>query len=123
MEHSPGFLKLVQEAKKGVREIDVASVRARLDKGERPRLIDVREDDEWSKGHIPGALHLGRGILERDIEKAMPDKGQELILYCGGGFRSALSAESLQKMGYKNVWSMDGGWRGWLAAQGKVEKP
>ena len=122
MDHSPGFLKLVQNAKKGVKETDVAKVRARLARGEKFILVDVREDNEWDKGRIPGARHLARGIIERDIEKVIVDQDAEIVLYCGGGFRSALSAESLQKMGYKNVWSMDGGWRGWLDAQGPVEK-
>ena len=122
MDHSPGFLKLVQDAKKGVKETDAAQVKARLARGDRFVLVDVREDNEWDKGRIPGARHLARGIIERDIEKAIPDRGAEIVLYCGGGFRSALSAESLQKMGYENVWSMDGGWRGWLDAKGAVEK-
>ncbi len=122
MDHSPAFLKLVTEAKKHVKETDVKTVKTRLAKGERVRLIDVREDHEWLKGHLPGAKHLGRGILERDVEKAVPEKGTEMVLYCGGGFRSALSAESLQKMGYTNVVSMDGGFRGWVEAGGVVEK-
>lgn len=122
MDHSPGFLKLVEDCKKGVRETDVPTVKARLAKKEKFILVDVREDNEWDKGRIPGARHLARGIIERDIEKAIPDRGAEIVLYCGGGFRSALSAESLQKMGYTNVVSMDGGWRGWLDAKGAVER-
>ncbi|MBI3551066.1 MAG: sulfurtransferase [Elusimicrobia bacterium] len=122
MDHAPGFLKLVKDAKAGIKETDVAGIRGRLAKGENPILVDVREDNEWAKGRIPGARHIGRGILERDVEKELPDHSAEIILYCGGGFRSALAAESLQKMGYTNVWSMDGGWRGWLAAKGEVEK-
>lgn len=122
MDHNKGFLKLVRDSKKKIKETTVSAVAARLAKGERFRLIDVREDHEWEKGHIPGAVHLGRGILERDIEKLVPDAGTEIVLYCGGGFRSALSAESLVKMGYRKVLSMDGGYRGWVEARGAVEK-
>jgi rhodanese-related sulfurtransferase len=122
MKHSPGFLKIVQEAKRHVRETDVAQVKARLDAGERLNLIDVREDSEWAKGHLPGARHLSKGVIERDIETAVPDKNAELVLYCGGGFRSALAAENLQKMGYTNVISMDGGWRGWTEANFPTQK-
>jgi len=91
-------------------------VKRRSDAGEKFLLVDVREDNEWAKGHLPGAVHLGRGIIERDIEQRVPDTNAKLILYCGGGFRSALAAENLQKMGYSNVESMDGGWKGWLEA-------
>ncbi|MCI0455810.1 MAG: sulfurtransferase [Gemmataceae bacterium] len=112
-QHSPRFLKLVEEVKKNVRELTVDQVRAKLDRGERFQLIDVREESEWAKDHLPGALHLGKGILERDVEQRVPDTGTEMVLYCGGGFRSALAADNLQKMGYGNVWSMDGGIRGW----------
>ena len=122
MQHAPAFLKLVDDANSRVRETTPEEVRRRQQAGERFHLVDVREDNEWDKGRIPGARHLARGVIERDIEKAFPDRGVEIVLYCGGGFRSALSAESLQKMGYQNVWSMDGGWRGWLDAQGPVEK-
>ena len=122
MDHSPAFLKLVQDVKKNVKETDVPTIKKRLEKGDRFVLVDVREDNEWEKGHIKGARHLGRGILERDVEKAIPQKDAEIVLYCGGGFRSALSADNLQKMGYTNVWSMDGGWRGWLDAGGPTEK-
>jgi rhodanese-related sulfurtransferase len=122
MQHSTGFLNLVNDAKKRVKETNVAAVKARLDKGEKVNLVDVREDNEFAKGHIPGATHLSKGIIERDIEKTFPDRDAELILYCGGGFRSALAADNLQKMGYQNVISMDGGWRGWNEAGGKVEK-
>ena len=112
MDHGPGFLKLCEDALARVREVSIDAVAGRLgDAG--LVLVDVREDHEWVKGHVMGAIHLGRGILERDVEARFPDKGQELILYCGGGFRSALSADNLQKMGYTNVWSMAGGWRGW----------
>ena len=120
--HSPEFLRLVNDAKSRVKETNVAEVLARMKKGEHLDLIDVREDNEWAKGRIAGAVHLGKGIIERDIEQQIPDKTKELILYCGGGFRSALSADNLQKMGYRNVVSMDGGWRGWNEAGGPVEK-
>jgi len=120
--HSPEFLRLVNDAKSRVKETSVAEVLARMKKGEHLDLIDVREDNEWAKGRIAGAVHLGKGIIERDIEAQIPDKTKELILYCGGGFRSALSADNLQKMGYRNVVSMDGGWRGWNEAGGPVEK-
>src|ERR1700739_74659 len=116
MAHAPRFLKLVNEAKKKVKETKVGDVKRRMDAGEKFLLIDVREDNEWAKGHLPGAVHLGKGIIERDIEQRVPDTGAKLILYCGGGFRSALAAENLQKMGYTNVESMDGGWRGWVEA-------
>jgi rhodanese-related sulfurtransferase len=114
--HSPEFLKIVNDAKSRVRETNVQEVKKRMDTGEKLTLLDVREDNEWQKGHLPGAIHLGRGIIERDIEARVPDKNAELILYCGGGFRSALAADNLQKMGYKNAISMDGGWRGWNEA-------
>jgi rhodanese-related sulfurtransferase len=122
MQHATGFLNLVNDAKKRVKETNVAAVKARFDKGEKLNLIDTREDNEFAKGHLPGATHLSKGIIERDIEKTFPDRDAELILYCGGGFRSALAADNLQKMGYQNVISMDGGWRGWNEAGGKVEK-
>jgi len=116
MAHAPQFLKLVNEAKKIIKESNVADVKRRSDAGEKFLIVDVREDNEWAKGHLPGAIHLGRGIIERDIEQRVPDTNAKLILYCGGGFRSALVADSLQKMGYHNVESMDGGWKGWLEA-------
>jgi rhodanese-related sulfurtransferase len=116
MAHSSQFLKLVQDAKKNVKETNVADVKRRRDAGERFLLVDVREDNEWANGHLPGAVHLGKGIIERDIVQRVPDTSAKLILYCGGGFRSALAAENLQKMGYTNVESMDGGWRGWVEA-------
>jgi rhodanese-related sulfurtransferase len=112
-QHAPRFLQLVQDAKARVRELTVEQVKGRLDRGERFQLIDVREESEWAKDHLPGAVHLGKGVIERDIEQRLPDTGAELVLYCGGGFRSALAADNLQKMGYTNVWSMDGGIRGW----------
>jgi rhodanese-related sulfurtransferase len=116
MAHAAQFLKLVNEAKKKIKETNVADVKRRMDAGEKFILVDVREDNEWSNGHVPGAVHMGRGIIERDIEQQVPDTGAKLILYCGGGFRSALVADNLQKMGYTNVESMDGGWKGWLGA-------
>jgi rhodanese-related sulfurtransferase len=116
MAHAPQFLKLVNEAKKKVKETNVADVKRRGDAGEKFLLVDVREDNEWAKGHLPGAVHMGRGIIERDIEMHVPDTSAKLILYCGGGFRSALVADNLQKMGYSNIESMDGGWKGWLEA-------
>jgi len=114
MVHSPKFLKLVTEAKTRVKETNVADVKRSIDGGERFLLVDVREDNEWASGHIPGAVHMGRGIIERDIEVQVPETSTKMILYCGGGFRSALVADNLQKMGYTNVESMDGGWRGWF---------
>ncbi|HKW57348.1 MAG TPA: rhodanese-like domain-containing protein [Candidatus Acidoferrum sp.] len=116
MQHAPRFLKLVDEARKHVKETNVPDVKRRMDAGEKFLLVDVREESEWAKGHISGAVYLGRGVIERDIEKRVPDTGTKMILYCGGGFRSALVAENLQKMGYSNVESMDGGWRGWTEA-------
>jgi rhodanese-related sulfurtransferase len=107
---------LVEAAKARIRETDVPAVKARLDAGEAFHLIDVREDNEWAKGHLPGAIHLGRGILERDIETRFPDRGADIVLYCGGGYRSALAADNLQRMGYGQVSSMDGGFSGWVAA-------
>jgi rhodanese-related sulfurtransferase len=113
MEHSSGFLNLVNDAKKRVRETTPEAVRRRQETGERFHLVDVREDSEWERGHALGAIHMGKGIIERDIERAIPDRGEEIILYCGGGFRSALAADTLAKMGYTNVVSMDGGWKRW----------
>ena len=113
MEHSPGFLKSVNDAKSRVRENTPEDVKRKQEAGESFYFVDVREDNEWQKGHATGAIHLGKGIIERDIEKAVPDHDAEIILYCGGGFRSALAGDALQKMGYKNVISMDGGWKRW----------
>ena len=121
MKHSAGFLKLVGDAKTRVREVSVEEARKRLASGENVHLIDVREDNEWQAGHAQGAAHLGRGIIERDIEKEVPDKKTELILYCGGGYRSALAVDSLQKMGYTNVHSMAGGWKAWKEAGLPIE--
>ncbi len=122
MAHATRFLALVNEAKKSVKETNVAAVKRRMDAGEKFVLVDVREESEWSRGHLPGAIHLGKGIIERDIEQRVPDTGTKMILYCGGGFRSALTADNLQKMGYTNVESMDGGWKGWLEAGLPTEK-
>lgn len=122
MAHAAKFMTLVTAAKANVKETNVADVKRRMDAGEKLTLVDVREDNEWAQGHLPGALHLGRGIIERDIEQRVPQTDAKLVLYCGGGFRSALVAESLQKMGYTNVESMDGGWKGWRDAGLPVEK-
>jgi rhodanese-related sulfurtransferase len=112
-QHSPRFLQLVQDVKKRVRELTVDQVKAKTDRGDRFHLVDVREESEFARDHLPGAVHLGKGVIERDIEERIPDTGAEIVLYCGGGFRSALAADNLQKMGYTNVLSMDGGIRGW----------
>lgn len=112
-QHPPRFLKIVDDAKTRVRETNVDEVKKRMDRGDKFLLVDVREESEYAKDHLPGAIHLGKGIIERDIEARVPDLGAEMILYCGGGFRSALAADNLQKMGYTNVISMDGGIRGW----------
>lgn len=111
--HSPRFLKVVDDARSRVRETNVDEVKKRLDRGDQFLLVDVREESEYAKDHLPGAIHLGKGIIERDIEERVPDLDREVILYCGGGFRSALAADNLQKMGYTNVISMDGGIRDW----------
>ncbi len=119
MEHSTEFLKMVNEAKGNVREVSVADALRQIADG--AMLIDVREDNEFAEGHADGARHMGRGIIERDIVQTIPDKNTELILYCGGGYRSALAADNLQKMGYRNVWSMAGGWAAWKVANAPVE--
>jgi len=116
MKHSEGFLKLVNDAKSRIREVTVAETQERMTANAEARLIDVREDNEWADDHATGALHLGKGIIERDIESEVPDKARELILYCGGGYRSALVADVLQSMGYTNVYSMAGGWKAWKDA-------
>ena len=121
MKHSEGFLKIVNDAKTRIREVTVADSRDRLAANSGVRLIDVREDDEWRAGHAAGAEHLGKGIIERDIEATAPNKASELILYCGGGYRSALAADVLQEMGYTNVWSMAGGWKAWQDSGAPVE--
>jgi rhodanese-related sulfurtransferase len=112
-QHSPRFLKIVQDAKSRVRETNVDEVKRKLDRGEKFLLVDVREDTEFAKDHLPGAIHLGKGVIERDVEQRIPDLNAPIVLYCGGGFRSALAADNLQKMGYTNVISMDGGIRDW----------
>lgn len=121
MKHSEGFLQVVNDAKKRIKEVTVAETRERLNKNSEARLIDVREDNEWEAAHAAGAIHLGKGIIERDIEATVPDKSAELILYCGGGYRSALAADVLQTMGYTNVWSMAGGWKAWKESGAPVE--
>ena len=112
-QHPPRFLKIVDDAKRRIRETNVPEVKKRMDRGDKFILIDVREESEYANDHLPGAIHLGKGVIERDIEMRVPDLNAEIILYCGGGFRSALAADNVQKMGYKNVISMDGGIRGW----------
>jgi len=112
-QHAPRFLQIVEDAKQRVHETSVDEVKAKIDRGEKFLLVDVREESEFAKDHLPGAMHLGKGIIERDVEERVPDLSAPLVLYCGGGFRSALAADNLQKMGYSNVLSMDGGIRGW----------
>ena len=112
-QHTPRFLKIVEDARSRVKETNVDAIKARLDRGEKFTLVDVREESEWAKDHLPRAVHLGKGVIERDVEGKLPDRGAEIVLYCGGGFRSALAADNLQKMGYTNVFSMDGGIRDW----------
>lgn len=121
MIHNPGFLKLVDEVRKRIKQCSVADAKARLDRGEPLYFIDVREDHEFAKDHAKGARHLGKGILERDIETVVPDKQAAIVLYCGGGYRSALAADALQQMGYTNVVSMDGGIRAWREAGFPIE--
>jgi rhodanese-related sulfurtransferase len=121
MKHSEGFLKVVNDAKTRIKEVNVAQTRDRLNANADAKLIDVREDSEWDDAHAAGAIHLGKGIIERDIETTVPDKSTELILYCGGGYRSALAADVLQTMGYTNVWSMAGGWKAWKESGAPVE--
>lgn len=122
MKHSPGFLVVVARAKMGIRETTAAEVKACLDRGEQFAFVDVREDSEFAVDHAEGARHIGRGVLERDVESLIPDPNAKIVVYCGGGFRSALAAESLQKMGYRNVLSMDGGIRAWREAGYPIEK-
>jgi|TARA_B100000809_G_scaffold262395_1_gene313285 rhodanese-related sulfurtransferase len=121
MKHSPRFLELVDSVRACVRENTIAAVKQRLDGGHAFFLVDVREESEWAKDHLPSAVHLGKGVIERDIEEAIPDPGAEIVLYCGGGYRSALAALNLQQMGYTNVWSMAGGIRDWRAADYPLE--
>jgi rhodanese-related sulfurtransferase len=112
-DHSPRFLKLVQDVKSRIHELTVDELKSKIDRGDRFHLVDVREESEWAKDHLPNAIHLGKGIIERDVEQRLPDTAGDIVLYCGGGFRSALAADNLQKMGYTRVFSMDGGIRGW----------
>jgi rhodanese-related sulfurtransferase len=121
MKHSEGFLKVVNDAKTRIKEVTVAETHDRLKANPSAKLFDVREDDEWRAGHAQNAEHLGKGIIERDIEASVPNKSTELILYCGGGYRSALAADVLQQMGYTNVWSMAGGWKAWKESGAPVE--
>jgi len=121
MKHTEGFLKIVNDAKIRIKEVTVAQTRDRLNANRDALLIDVREDNEWDAAHAAGAIHLGKGIIERDIETTVPDKSTELILYCGGGYRSALAADVLQTMGFTNVWSMAGGWKAWNESGAPVE--
>ncbi|HEV8588018.1 MAG TPA: rhodanese-like domain-containing protein [Pyrinomonadaceae bacterium] len=123
MKHSEGFLKIVNDSKTRIKEVTVAETRDRLAANPNAKLIDVREDNEWEAAHAAAAVHLGKGIIERDIEMSVPDKSTELILYCGGGYRSALAADVLQKMGYTNVFSMAGGWKAWKESGAPVETP
>ncbi|MCA9055548.1 MAG: sulfurtransferase [Planctomycetaceae bacterium] len=116
-QHGPRFLELVNAARVQIKECTVADVKRRQDAGESMQLIDCREESEYARGHLPGAIHLGKGIIERDVEERFPDPQTELVLYCGGGYRSALAAEALKRMGYENAISMDGGWRGWNDAK------
>src|SRR5262245_37370842 len=121
-QHAPRFLQIVNDARSRVKECTVDDVKARLDARDRFVLIDVREESEYARDHLPGALHLGKGVIERDIEAKVPDTAAPVVLYCGGGYRSALAADNLQKMGYTNVISMDGGWRGWTQAGLEIER-
>ena len=121
-QHAPGFLKIVTEAKQRIRECTVGDVVARMQAGDKFVLVDVREESEFAAGHAAGAVHLGKGVIERDIEAKIPDPTTPLVLYCGGGFRSALAADTIQQMGYTNVISMDGGWRAWTQAHLPIEK-
>ena len=121
MKHSEGFLRLVNDAKTRIKEVSVAETRDRLKANTAAKLIDVREDNEWGAAHAGGAIHLGKGIIERDVETTVPDKSIELILYCGGGYRSALAADVLQNMGYTNVYSLAGGWKAWKESDAPVE--
>ena len=122
MKHSPAFRRIVDDAKTRIREVTVDDVKRMLDRGEAFELVDTREESEFARGHLPRARHLSKGIIERDIEGAIPDPATPIVLYCGGGFRSALAADNLQKMGYTNVVSMDGGWREWTEKQLPIEQ-
>lgn len=120
--HPPAFLELVEEARTRVTETDVATVRRRIEQGDAFHLIDVREDGEWDRGHLPGAVHVGKGVIERDIEERVPDPDADIVVYCGGGYRSVLAADALRKMGYRRVASMAGGYRGWTEAGGATDR-
>jgi|SRR5579862_4697816 rhodanese-related sulfurtransferase len=122
MAHNPEFLRLVNDARTRIREIDIGGYQKMVSEGHKPLLVDTREDSEWTAGHAAGAVHLSKGIIERDIETKVPEKGATIVLYCGGGFRSALAADALQKMGYTGVISLDGGWRAWQQAGMPVER-
>jgi len=122
MKHTPRFLAIVDEARRNVRETDAHEIKRRLDRSEQFHLIDVREESEFARGHLPAARHIGKGVIERDIETLIPDTSAEIVLYCGGGYRSALAADALQRMGYDNVTSMDGGWRAWSESGYPTEK-
>ena len=123
MAHSPAFLAIVNDAKSRIKQTDMAGYKKMLEGAEKPLLVDVREESEWAAGHATGAVHIGKGVIERDIENEIPDKNATLVLYCGGGFRSALAADAIQKMGYTKAISLDGGWRAWNEAGLPVEKP
>ena len=122
MDHSPKFLAIVEDAKTRIRETTVDDVKQAYARKEDFVLVDTREESEWAAGHAAGSIHLGKGVIERDIEQAIPDSAKKIVLYCGGGFRSALAADTLQKMGYRNVYSLAGGWRAWKAASMPIEK-
>jgi len=121
-QHNPGFLAIVNDAKSRIQQINIDQYKHLREAGEKHLLVDVREDSEWAAGHAAGSIHLGKGIIERDIETAVPDKNTRMVLYCGGGYRSALVADVLQKMGYTGVISLDGGWRAWQQAALPIEK-
>jgi rhodanese-related sulfurtransferase len=120
MKHAPEFIKIVDDARSRITECTVADVKARMQAGKKFVLVDVREESEWAAGHLPQAIHIGKGVIERDIEARVSNTAEEIILYCGGGYRSALAADNLQKMGYTNVISMDGGFREWRMSGGEV---
>jgi len=122
MAHSPAFLQIVNDARTRIKEIDIDGYKKMLADGEKPVLVDTREESEWAAGHAKGAVHLGKGVIERDVEARIPDKNTKMVLYCGGGFRSALAADNLQKMGYTSVISLDGGWRAYTQAGLPVER-
>ncbi|MBI5473395.1 MAG: sulfurtransferase [Ignavibacteriae bacterium] len=122
MNHTPGFLALVADAKERVREVSVDAVVQKLERGDEFVFIDTREEHEWNEAHAAGAIFLSKGIIEREIERVVPEKSKEIVLYCGGGYRSALAGDNLRKMGYTNVYSMSGGWKAWKGASAKIER-